>query len=100
MVKELFRKKYLIFLFSLVIMVGFLFALPPQAISAGKVINWNLSVWGGKRAWTNPLHDWVADMEKATNGQWKIKLHYGGVLAPPKENWDGIRAGMFEAAGY
>jgi TRAP-type C4-dicarboxylate transport system substrate-binding protein len=81
-------------------MAGFLLTLPPKAISAGKTITWNLSVWGGKRAWTNPLHDWVADMEKATNGRWKIKIHYGGVLAPPKENWDGIRAGMFEAAGY
>jgi TRAP-type mannitol/chloroaromatic compound transport system substrate-binding protein len=38
-------------------------------------------------------------MEKKTNVQWKIKVHYGSVLAPPKENWDGIRAGMFEAAG-
>ena len=98
--KELRKKRYLVFVFSLIIMVGFLFTLPPKAISAGEKVNWNLSVWGGKRAWTNPVHDWVADMEKATNGQWKIKIHYGGVLAPPKENLDGLRAGMFEAGGY
>jgi len=97
--KELFRKRYVVILCSLVILGGFLLALPPQAISAGKVINWNFSLWGGKRAWSAPLHEWAADMEKKTNGRWKIKLHYGGVLAPPRENYDGIRAGMFEAAG-
>jgi len=98
--KELFRKRYVVILCSLFIMVGFLFTLVPEAISAEKTVTWNLSLWGGKRAWTRPLHDWVADMESKTNGRWKIKLHYGGVLAPPKENWDGIRAGMFEAAGF
>jgi len=97
--KELFRRRYVVILFSLIIMVGFIFTLAPQAISAGKVIKWNFSLWGGKRAWSAPLHDWVADMEKKTNGRWQIKLHYGGVLAPPRENYDGIRAGMLEAAG-
>ncbi len=97
--KELSRRRFAVVLCSLIIMVGFLFTLAPKAISAEKVYNWNFSLWGGKRAWTAPLHDWAADMEKKTNGRWKIKLHYGGVLAPAKENYDGIRAGMFEAAG-
>ena len=99
MVKKVFRKRYVVVLCSLAIMVGFLFTLPPKAISAEKTINWNLSIWGGKRAWTKPLHEWTAAMENKTNGRWKIKIHYGGVLAPPRENLDGIRAGMFEAAG-
>ena len=99
MVKKVFRKRYVVVLCSLIIMVGFLFSLPPKAISAEKTINWNLSIWGGKRAWTRPLHEWAADMENKTNGRWKIKIHYGAVLAPPKEALDGIRAGMFEAAG-
>jgi TRAP-type mannitol/chloroaromatic compound transport system substrate-binding protein len=38
-------------------------------------------------------------MAKHTNGQWQIKMHLGGVLAPPKEVMDGIKAGMFEATG-
>jgi TRAP-type C4-dicarboxylate transport system substrate-binding protein len=97
--KVFFGKRYVVILCSLIIMVGFLLTLAPKAISAQKVINWNFSLWGGKRAWSAPLHDWAADMEKKTNGRWKIKLHYGGVLAPPKENYDGIKAGMFEAAG-
>jgi TRAP-type C4-dicarboxylate transport system substrate-binding protein len=94
-----FRRRNLVVLCSFIIMVGLLLSLAPAAIAAQKTVNWNFSLWGGKRAWSAPLHDWVADMEKKTNGRWKIKLHYGGVLAPPKENYDGIRAGMFEAAG-
>jgi TRAP-type C4-dicarboxylate transport system substrate-binding protein len=95
----LFGRRYVVILCSLTLLLGFLFGLPPKATAAEKVINWDFSLWGGKRAWSAPLHDWAADMEKMTKGRWKIKLHYGGVLAPPKENWDGIRAGMFQAAG-
>ncbi len=96
--KRMIGKGFVVVLCSLIITVGFLFTLPPKAISAGKTITWNFSLWGGKRAWTKPLHEWVAAMDQKTNGRWKIKLHYGGVLAPPKEQVDGIRAGMFEAA--
>jgi TRAP-type C4-dicarboxylate transport system substrate-binding protein len=46
------------------------------------------------------MERWARDMEKYTNGGWKIKIHFGAVLAPGKENLDGIRAGMFEAAGF
>jgi len=95
----LFHKKVLVMVFSLAIAAAFLLTVSPQVFSADKPIEWNVSLWGGKRAWTGPLHEWAADMEKKTDGKWKIKLHYGGVLAPPKENFDGLRAGMFEAAG-
>lgn len=98
--KGMIRKRFVVVLCSLIITVGFLFTLPPKAISADKTVNWNLSLWGGKRAWTRPLHQWVEDMDQKTNGRWKIKIHYGGVLSPPKENLDGLRAGMFEAASF
>ena len=98
--KQFFSIRCLAVLCSAIIMVGFVLAVPPKAISAQKVVNWNISVWGGKRAATVPLHDFVADMEKKTNGLWKIKIHYGAVLAPPKEQLDGIRAGMFEGAYF
>lgn len=93
------NKRILVMVFAAAIVAAFLLAVPPQVFSDDKPIEWNVSLWGGKRAWTSPLHDWAADMEKQTNGRWKIKLHYGGVLAPPKENYDGLKAGMFEAAG-
>jgi len=96
---ELFRRRYVVILCSLTIMIGFPFTVTPEAISAEGVITWNLSLWGGKRAWTAPLHEWAADMERKTDGHWKIRLHYGGVLAPSREQLEGIKAGMFEAAG-
>lgn len=85
-------------LFTVCFIVGLVICLSPT-LASSKTITWNLSLWSGKRAWTKPVHEWAQAMEKKTNGQWKIKIHYGSVLAPPKENWDGIRAGMFEAAG-
>ena len=94
-----FNKKAMVFVCTLAVIIGLSFTFIPQSTAADKIIEWNLSLWAGKRAWTAPLHDWVADMDKKTNGRWKIKLHYGGVLAPPRENFDGLRAGMFEAAG-
>lgn len=99
MISSLFNKKALVFVFSLAVMSALTLSFIPQCKAADKTIEWNLSVWAGKRAWTSPLHEWATDMEKKTNGRWKIKIHYGGVLAPPKENFDGLRAGMFEAAG-
>jgi len=39
-------------------------------------------------------------MEKETNGKWKIKLHYGGVLTPAKQQLDGLKGGVFEACQF
>jgi TRAP-type C4-dicarboxylate transport system substrate-binding protein len=39
-------------------------------------------------------------MERLTKGLWKIEIHYGAALAPPKENLDGIKGGVFQAAGF
>jgi len=39
-------------------------------------------------------------MKELTDGRWDIEIHYGGVLAPPKEGIDGLKAGMFEAVLY
>jgi TRAP-type C4-dicarboxylate transport system substrate-binding protein len=100
MAKKIFMKRSVVILCALIIAAGFIFSLPPKAISAGETVKWNVSVWGGKRAWTKPLHVWADEMDKKTGGRWKIKIHYGGVLAPPKENLDGLRAGMFEAASF
>jgi len=94
-----FKRRMLVSLFAMAIIAGFFCTFAAPAMAAGKPIVWNMSLWGGKRAWTSPLHQWAADMKEKTNGGWIIKFHYGGVLAPPKENYDGIKAGMFEAAG-
>jgi TRAP-type C4-dicarboxylate transport system substrate-binding protein len=97
---ERFKKRSWSSVVCSIILLGLVFAYVPQAVSASKVITWNVALWGGERDWTRPLHRWVADMEKRTNGVWKINLHYGGVLGPAKEQFDGIKAGLFEACQF
>jgi TRAP-type C4-dicarboxylate transport system substrate-binding protein len=96
--KELFKKRYVVVLCALAVAAAFLVPLSPKAIAAQKTITWNFSLFGGRRAWSEPLHAWAEDMNQKTRGRWIIKLHYGEVLSPSKENWDGIKAGLFEAA--
>ena len=80
----------------LVFSIGLLAGGTPDPAAASDQITWNISLWGGERDWTRPLHRWAEDMKNKTNGQWIIKLHYGAVLSPSKENIDGIKAGLFE----
>ena len=86
---------------SFAVLIGVFCAFPSQAVSAEKkIVEWNFNLWGGPRAVTRPIAKFAKDMDKATNGRWKINLHYGAVLSPPKENIDGIKAGMFEATMF
>ena len=100
MKKKIFRKQQLIFSCVLVLAAVFVLTIPMEAFSADKAVVWNVSIWGGKRAGTRPMHEYAADMEKKTGGAWKFKFHYGSVLSPAKEQLDGLRAGLFEAAFF
>jgi TRAP-type C4-dicarboxylate transport system substrate-binding protein len=64
-----------------------------------KTIKWKVSLFGPPRAWTYPVEEWAKEMEKETNGRWMIEIHYGETLGPAAEQIDGIRSGLFEAAG-
>jgi TRAP-type C4-dicarboxylate transport system substrate-binding protein len=57
---------------------------------------WNCSCWGARRGATELYHWWADEMDKRSGGALKVKFEYGGVLAPAKENLDGIKAGIFE----
>lgn len=63
-----------------------------------KVIEWDLSLWGGKRAITAPADDWAEAMYERTDGKWKINIHYGATLSNPQDNLDNLSSGLFEAA--
>jgi TRAP-type C4-dicarboxylate transport system substrate-binding protein len=99
MQKKLFGKRSAVVSVLLTLLIVSAFALPSKVVSAEKEVNWDFNMWAGRRAWTIPLEQFIADMEKQTNGRWKISLHYGGVLSPPKESLDGIKAGMFQGSG-
>jgi TRAP-type C4-dicarboxylate transport system substrate-binding protein len=73
---------------------------PAAAHAEGKPIQWDFSLFGAPRGWTFPLERWAKDMERLTNGGWKIKLHYGAVLSPEKQQLDGIKAGAFQACQF
>ena len=68
------------------------------AATAGKKVHWDVSLFGSPRQLTYPINDWAKAMGEATNGQWEIELHYGGVLSPPKDQLKGLKAGLYQGA--
>ncbi|MEA3359550.1 MAG: TRAP transporter substrate-binding protein DctP [Thermodesulfobacteriota bacterium] len=98
--KSRIRKKGMLFAVYVALILGLGLSQAPGAWCASDTITWNISLWGGERDWTRPLHRWVEDMKTRTNGRWIIKLHYGAVLSPSKENLDGLKAGLFEGCQF
>ncbi len=60
---------------------------------------WNVSLWGKRRAFTENVEKLAELVEKKTNGDFKLKISYGG-LSKSKENLDGISIGAFEMAQF
>jgi len=70
---------------------------PAPAPAVPEVIEWDLSMWGGAGARIWPVHPWwVDEIEKRTEGRFKITTHLGGALAPSKEQLDGLKAGLYD----
>ncbi len=70
-----------------------------SAMGADKV-EWNLSTWGKRRAFTEGAEALVAHVNEKSAGAFNITLHYGGALSKPRENLDGISLGAFEMAMF
>lgn len=60
---------------------------------------WNVSLWGKRRAFTENVEKLAELVEKKTNGDFKLKISYGG-LSKSRENLDGISFGAFEMAQF
>jgi TRAP-type C4-dicarboxylate transport system substrate-binding protein len=60
---------------------------------------WNVSLWGKRRAFTEGVEKLAELVERKTNGDFRLKLSYGG-LSKSKENLDGISIGAFEMAQF
>ncbi|MCJ2378193.1 TRAP transporter substrate-binding protein DctP [Vibrio sp. ZSDZ34] len=60
---------------------------------------WNVSLWGKRRAFTENVEKLAELVEQKTNGEFKLKLSYGG-LSKSRENLDGISFGAFEMAQF
>lgn len=60
---------------------------------------WNVSLWGKRRAFTENVEKLAELVEAKTNGEFKLNISYGG-LSKAKENLDGISFGAFEMAQF
>jgi len=60
---------------------------------------WNVSLWGKRRAFTENVEKLAELVEQKTNGEFKLNISYGG-LSKSKENLDGIAIGAFEMAQF
>ncbi len=60
-------------------------------------VEWNVSLWSKRRAFTEGVEKLSELVSVKTNGDFKLNISYGG-LSKPKENLDGISIGAFEMA--
>ena len=60
---------------------------------------WNVSVWGKRRAFTEHVEKLAELVAAKTNGEFTLNISYGG-LSKNRENLDGISIGAFEMAQF
>ncbi|SES69196.1 C4-dicarboxylate TRAP transporter substrate-binding protein [Oceanicella actignis] len=62
-------------------------------------VEWNVSVWGKRRAFTEHVEKLAELVAQKTNGEFTLNISYGG-LSKNRENLDGISIGAFEMAQF
>jgi TRAP-type C4-dicarboxylate transport system substrate-binding protein len=60
---------------------------------------WNVSVWGKRRAFTEHVEKLAELVSEKTGGEFTFNISYGG-LSNERENLDGISIGAFEMAQF
>ena len=60
---------------------------------------WNVSLWGKRRAFTEHVEKLAELVNEKTGGEFTLNISYGG-LSKNKENLDGISIGAFEMAQF
>lgn len=61
--------------------------------------DWNVSLWGSRRAFTEHVEKLAELVSAKTNGDFTLNISYGG-LSKNRENLDGIAIGAFEMAQF
>ncbi len=84
--------KYIV---SAVSVVSLAFTVQTYAAS----VEWDVSLWGKRRAFTENVEKLAELVAEKTNGDFVLNLSYGG-LSKPKENLDGIAIGAFQMAQF
>lgn len=67
--------------------------------SEAMAVEWNVSLWGKRRAFTEHVEKLAELVAEKTNGDFTLNISYGG-LSKNKENLDGISIGAFEMAQF
>ncbi len=67
--------------------------------SEAMATEWNVSLWGKRRAFTEHVERLAELVSEKTNGDFTMNISYGG-LSKNKENLDGISIGAFEMAQF
>ncbi|MEM9581232.1 MAG: TRAP transporter substrate-binding protein DctP, partial [Pseudomonadota bacterium] len=67
--------------------------------SEAAAVEWNVSVWGKRRAFTEHVEKLAELVAEKTNGEFTMNVSYGG-LSKNRENLDGISIGAFEMAQF
>ncbi len=62
-------------------------------------VEWNVSVWGKRRAFTEHVEKLAELVSEKTGGDFTLNISYGG-LSKNRENLDGISIGAFEMAQF
>ncbi len=75
-------------------------ALALTSVETMAAVEWNVSLWGKRRVFTEHIEKLSQLVGKKTKGTFKIKLHYDEKLSKSKENLDGISIGAFEVAQF
>ncbi|MGB0901990.1 C4-dicarboxylate TRAP transporter substrate-binding protein [Halocynthiibacter sp.] len=74
-------------------------ALAVAFASEAAATEWNVSVWGKRRAFTEHVERLAELVSEKTNGEFTMNISYGG-LSKNRENLDGISIGAFEMAQF
>ncbi len=75
------------------------FVLAAAFASEAAATEWNVSVWGKRRAFTEHIERLAELVSEKTNGEFTMNISYGG-LSKNRENLDGISIGAFEMAQF
>ena len=68
-------------------------------VSEAAATEWNVSVWGKRRAFTEHAEKLAELVSEKTGGEFTMNVSYGG-LSKNRENLDGISIGAFEMAQF
>ncbi|QFU08607.1 Lactate-binding periplasmic protein precursor [Rhodobacteraceae bacterium THAF1] len=74
-------------------------ALATAFATEAMAVEWNASVWGKRRAFTEHVEKIAELVDEKTDGDFTINVSYGG-LSKNTENLDGISIGAFEMAQF